>query len=119
MSKSQQRRLVVHQAIELADGWSFEQSTRGSRVWVESIDYAYYVEKASLDVLPHVLMDALAAQLVRQLDETIFRFESVEDGRAWVWPPSDATQGSSYDCGAYADRTINTLVAIIDSGVLE
>jgi len=97
---------TIRQAVELADGWKWETQNDGETI--VGPDMGWY-----LDVLSQSALDALAAQLVRQvdalgkerhgmLDIAIKEMENVDDDP--TWPP---------------DRTMDTITAIVESKVLE
>ena len=93
----------MRRAVELADDW---QLTRWDNVIRPKGLFAIGIER-------QVVKDALAAQLVRQVDNQI-----------GSWVEISPTQTKVYgDHGDHKldgpDRTMNTLKAIIDSGVLD
>lgn len=103
-------------AVELADGWRATaggcQSPSGRYCWIEDPDQE--------------TVDALAAQLVRQVDALPIDADGnepamveLDHGEVRVYnfdiPPPAANVTAV--CGP--DRTLNTIKAIVDSGVLE
>ena len=102
---------TVRKAVLLADGWD-----------ISTDDYYYgpYVVGAHISNIKQSATDALAAQLVRQVDARwdqrnpqcphIIAFANRVECWATGWPPT-VTEG--------LDRTMNTIKAIVDSKVLE
>ena len=102
---------LIRKAVELADGW---RNIRGTDVhYVQSP----FTGLCGLGRLSQGEKDALAAQLVRQVDALkIQLFESGGVGQALVWKSNhliDKTEVRG------PDRTLNTIKAIVESGVLE
>lgn len=106
----------IRKGVELADGWSCVMYKAGHTVYIGLIETAigskYHPEDQEM-------LDALAAQLVRQVDalrgmtfETYQTFSKLTliDAQAM---PKDEFYGGEFD------RTMNTIKAIIDSKVLE
>ncbi len=98
---------TIRKAVELADGFEY----RLEHYW------ACGGQSFALDEQPSWFLDALAAQLVRQVDAIEnLQVESQKDSVA----VSTADEGvvtcrkNFYD----KDRTMNTIKAIVDSGVL-
>ena len=110
----------IRKAVELADGWRLGvellQTPSGNVVLLD-------------DAIPQVYLDALAAQLVRQVDEVsphynIFHIKwtnGKQDPRTELHglpgPVSSFTKLLKRVDGP--DRTMNTIKAIVDSKVLE
>ena len=94
----------VRKAVELADGIEFGEAEDQLVIQGETITSVYG-------------LDILAAQLVRQVDalDTAW-FESGIDAGAECSSFDLRKWGGSLDI---ADRTMNTIKAIVDSGVLE
>lgn len=108
----------IRKGVELADGFEIKNPTKleiecwGEQdiLWVE--DYG----SCPINLIPQLVFDALAAQLVRQVDAT---------GSHWVRPLPDSTtifHSHSNDavqavCGL--GRTMNAIKVIVDSKVLE
>ena len=96
----------IRKAVELADGTWFVQDSGEIQT--------PYMQVLPIDELMQWDLDALAAQLVRQVDATEQYYVVVRD---------DQTEIRS--CGAInkleqgGDRTMNTIKAVIDSGVLK
>ena len=88
----------IKKAVELADGFSFNDKD------------AYF----STDELGCMWLDALAAQLVRQVDALGTVTLNIYDRGTEV-----GKSGQPWATGIAHDRTMNTIKAIVDSGVLE
>lgn len=105
----------IRKAVELADGWTHD----GCEVslWITSPETfgGFWVEN-------QCLVDALAAQLVRQVDARWtdgYRFASDDEMRSVVYGPKfKAFKGYVNSIEQGPDRTMNTIKVIIDSGVL-
>ena len=99
----------IRKAVELADGWepfnSVAVKCRGDVMWTNLNDE---------DETAQVTLDALAAQLVRQVVGVDGIEVIVQHGEAALWA-FDSMLGSSKG----PDRTMNTIKAIVDSGVLD
>lgn len=108
----------IRKAAELADGWEFDDDIHG-KVWIRPNYYTY----ANNDDSQQVYVDALAAQLVRQVDPN----HHVDIS----WMTCEVRDGETSNRLAYieyrgttppyegCDRTMNTIKAIVDSKVLE
>jgi len=119
----------IRKAVELADGWNMHPNGKG---FVREFDdsgfnfMSFYFDpeyKIELDFAK----DALAAQLVRQVDGTL-----ADDGeyRLNVWTDIDSTEIlDNHHTGSFggyktislqrgSNRTMNTIKAIVDSKVL-
>ena len=85
----------IRKAVELADGWDYYADDDHDQGW----------------------LDMLAAQLVRQVDALDgFNFVSGQDCYSYVWRAcDDKAEMASYG----PDRTMNTIKAIVASGVLD
>lgn len=112
---------IISKAVELADGWEWSERDNDrcfSRHFGEpgSLEYKHDFVAFHFDCKEDVKfgLDALAAQLVRQVDAIAdFRVDSFFD---YV---EVAQRGRSLGrCGG-PDRTMNTLRAIVESGVLD
>lgn len=96
-------------AVELADGWALQRNERGVQ----------YVLGPHFSMIMHFnhpidwVLDALAAQLVRQVDNQIGSWIEVSPTltRAYGNHGDHKTEGP--------DRTMNTIKAIVDSRVLK
>ena len=98
----------IKKGVELAEGWHDKNDAHSSRIFVESCEGYRGVLPGSKE-----LLDALAAQLVRQVDshpdaeiETYFMQTIVR-----VKSAPTIVEGP--------DRTMNTIKAIVDSEVLD
>jgi len=106
--------VYIRKAVELADGWTVQSGGAFHSPFCESM----------FDIVPDMLSqphkDALAAQLVRQVDaidgpntydldchngDVVLHERGNTPCRTWTWPGKD--------------RTMNALKCIVDSGVLE
>ena len=105
----------IRAGIELADGWEYDDDIH-NKVWVRPDHYAY----ANNDDSQQIYLDALAAQLIRQVDALPDYFVSTTEGVAMVHKQlNDNTDRSE---GYYEmdgdDRIMVTIKAIVDSKVL-
>jgi len=112
----------IRKAVELAEGWEFDEDGSFGLVLTTNDGNKFRVFGTyHMDPLQAAL-DALAAQLVRQVDDLAeYDFTSYsehcevetdvtnEDGGR-MWNTHTSTEGE--------DRTMNTIKAIVDSGVL-
>jgi len=109
---------VIRKAVELADGW---REHRGTFIcdelpmsWLfDRLDDAAFNEDGY-----EAALDALAAQLVRQVDalyDTDLFFVDADRWMVRIEKHSIGTMGRS----GGPDRTMNTLRAIVESGVLD
>jgi hypothetical protein len=94
----------IKAAVELADGWDMV----GPQIIGEGA--------ITLTRTNQMILDALAAHLVRQVDATHYLFESRNDGEAIVCNCDGS--GKITKASEPYDRTRNTIKAIVDSGVL-
>ncbi len=105
---------IIRKAVELADNFQCDDCNHGffhefglapedfiSTFWDEPEQY---------------LLDALAAQLVRQVDALVFYRLIIEPTGVDI--ESEAT-GDRIAEARHGDRTMNTIKAIVDSEVLE
>ena len=95
----------IRKAVELADGWSISQKDI-----LTTAHHGYFGNIEDIEIL-----DALAAQLVRQVD-------ALDDPWVTEYPRKSIIYSDSL-CQHIAevkgpDRTMNTIKAIVDSGVL-
>ena len=107
----------IRRAVELAEGWEIDIGqvlTTEYNIWMTLDD----------DEPPQLMLDALAAQLVRQIDASATgddRPVFSSDFNGCVLIVSDDADFHAGDCRAGPsenDRTMNTIRAIVDSGVL-
>lgn len=102
---------VISRAVELADGWK-ESGFFGC---VETPEGYLAVPESS-----QLSCDALAAQLVRQVDALEREHDlDIARGETWLgdYPARHGPRGLAKIQGP--DRTMNTLRAVVESGVLE
>jgi len=102
---------VIRKAVELAEGWRLSDDNQ---------PLIYLIDEIESDEMsfmswsyPQWMLDALAAQLVRQVD-AINEFTCVcaQEKLTFVY-------GTGYWKAEGPDRTMNTLKAIVESKVLE
>ena len=96
----------IRKAVELADEWvTYDTTFLGG----------CYFAQHSYDKVPQPVLDALAAQLVRQVDAL-----PAESGVDVFPQQSIIYEASGNEAFVYVgdDRTMNTIKAIVDSGVL-
>lgn len=104
----------IRKAIELADGWTLKETGAFHSPFCEPM----------FDIAPEMLSqphkDALAAQLVRQVDVLSGYWVETTEGVATVCKSTgDSTdQGCGFMALDGEDRTMITIKAIVDSGVL-
>ena len=100
---------IIRKAVELADGFVWQDPMT---VYIQSLSMAFYCSEP-------FMLDALAAQLVRQVDArgvaSVYIVPDMTEVQ-WEYADSDDLQ-SVTERGP--DRTLNTLRAIVESGVLE
>ena len=94
---------VIRQAVELADGWS----PHGG--WGATVLQGKSNQKS---------LDALAAQLVRQVDALNHIFFASYQGDAFVYRIADNGETVKFTEESTPDRTMNTIKVIVDSNVL-
>lgn len=102
---------LIRKAVELADGFEVHN---GRELRVLTNHGTFYV-----DYDQQFFLDALAAQLVRQVDALApdVLFDCGFDGEAFVVTDDDDWMiGGKKDS---RDRTLNTITAIVESGVLD
>ena len=101
----------IRKGVELADGWSMQRNFVITPI--EDIDLFH------VDSLPQMQIDALAAQLVRQVDELpAMSFEIFQTWSRLTLLDAQAMPREEF-YGRDSDRTLNTIKAIVDSGVLD
>ena len=96
----------IRKAVELAEGWS-EVTCNSTPLEIMEAPSGY---RGAL--IEDVLLDALAAQLVRQVDAAGWCMVITTD-------ISEILAGDSSTFAEGPDRTMNTIKAIVDSGVLD
>ncbi len=101
-------------AVELADGFCINEDWQSVQLRHDRYVYAHPIED-----IPQWFIDALAAQLVRQVD-------ALDDAGLTVWGDQvceirdySGEERIIAKGNAGTDRTENTVNAILDSGVLE
>lgn len=100
----------IRKAVELADGWSGPNGV--GQVVTSGGGYFGNIDDQEI-------LDALAAQLARQVD-ALGDDLHLEVHRGWTAMRKNGSSGWSDIAAAYGpDRTMNTILTIIDSGVLE
>ena len=112
---------TLRKAVELADGWSLVHICDGEDWGQEFGDNSGVPTQQVLIQDPHKFqssLDALAAQLTRQVDATDYEMDFRCDGGAEVLDVGRYTEALSI-CVSHDDRTANSIQAIIDSKVLE
>ena len=97
----------IRKAVELADGWSISHNI----VYPPTQHLAMSIHHTSTWIL-----DALAAQLVRQVDATGEQYVASTHSYVAVRGRGRCRSHIEYDDN---DRTMNTIKAIVDSGVLK
>ncbi len=112
-------------AVELADGW--EVCPEGFTEFRD--ENGVHWTPGAVDSLPQWAKDAIAAQLVRQVEQDKQRLVTVDYNvdKYGVSLPSEGYFvyiggiGADFirECEPYSDRSENTVNAILDSGVLE
>lgn len=106
----------ICKAVELADG--FVWSTSGTSKKIDCIRIALTgVYRA--DELPQPALDALAAQLVRQVDATDDYYVEATWDRTYVMYINMHGMTKVKERYKGEDRTMNTIKAIVDSEVLK
>ena len=104
----------IRKAIELADGWAAKNHHKHTDE--EIIVYSEYGYWCFVETAQTVLLDALAAQLVRQVDAAGGYAVIVHAASTSIVGANDPP---IFKHVTYAnDRTMNTIKAIVDSGVL-
>lgn len=103
----------IRKAVELADGWRVSYHANGEVCTISNQDKLWQIGWCQSQ------LDALAAQLVRQVDSSPYRIESDLNGECWIWDSLDSTDGYPLETAEGPDRTMNTIKAIVDSGVLD
>jgi len=105
----------IRKAVELADGFDCYDDGLGL-----VITYAAWQANINNSAYNKAILDALAAQLVRQVDETDYgiTFDGTDQPETIVWG-SHLFTPIVKSCSFGPDRTMNTIKAIVDSKVLE
>ncbi|MCK5641588.1 MAG: hypothetical protein KAJ19_12370 [Gammaproteobacteria bacterium] len=105
----------IKAAVELADGFEWHDGEPGGIYWpkvpLEANESGLYIW-SSLEYQP--VLDALAAQLVRQVD-------AIRGSGVIVGPYKSGIYfegGTKHEFDSGEDRTMNTIKAIVDSKIL-
>ena len=108
----------IKAAITLAEGWRLNRFD-GDLVVIDGLRLGWPTHRLVDDkVWARPVLDALAAQLVRQVDATNeYLFASAYPGWSSVVPKGNHSTPLATHEGS--DRTMNTLKCIVDSGVLQ
>jgi len=105
---------IIRKAVELADGWRISADRLGV-FYDESNQFSWFVE----DDVPQFIKDALAAQLVRQVDTLTSIWVDLDmygTAKLWEW---NGKRKSRIEKANDEDRTMNTIKTIVESKVLE
>ena len=109
---------LIRKAAELA-GW-LEVDEEGPYLQIPAQPFSAYLDEIKAPCYEY-LLDALAAQLVRQVDALDgYSFESSFDGLTWIISNDleFRSSGSVLVEIEGPDRTMNTIKAIVESGAL-
>jgi len=105
----------IRKAVELADGWQLHPKNHAFVGPTWPIQFSFNGRHQT----PQQVKDALAAQLVRQVD-------ALDGWELEAWPNETTLHprglGTEFDSCRFVegkDRTMNTIKAIVDSKVLE
>lgn len=110
MSTMKNEQDYIRAGVKIADGWKIDPNG----VWPPFP----FPAKSDIDAVEPIMLDALAAQLVRQVDAINpgHSFSSFDDEAGFFEPDWDGWHIHYRVQGP--DRTMNTIKAIVDSGVL-
>jgi len=108
----------IRKAVELADGWSWQ-----GEIYLGRTDDPLIMVNTSAGVMlesdERMALDALAAQLVRQVDTKMGVSIQIVSGSAHIKVVIFSRNPDRETAQAFGpDRTMNTIKAIVDSGVL-
>ncbi len=103
----------IRKAVELADGFMLNGNLIGGSFM---FDVGGSIEIPTIED-NQWLLDALAAQLVRQMDELILYSVHIKPIGAFI--DHEGTGERITDCYLTGGRTMNTIKAIVDSKVLD
>lgn len=116
---------IIRRGVELAPGWSITHIYDGED-WADLWNCDWSDEYPVVTFLiqdptksGHAGLDALAAELVRQVDETDHDIVFRCDGGTEILHKSRYVDRPKSVCVEYSDRTMNTIRAIVESRVLE
>ena len=101
----------IRAGIELADGWEYDDDIH-NKVWVRPDHYVY----ANNDDSQQIYLDALAAQLVRQVDALDNIDIDCHKERTYLREWSGLHRDEVEAIGS--DRTMNAIKVVVDSEVL-
>jgi len=109
---------LIRKAVELADGWDYETDDIEEPVLlIVTMAGGGHLEgdwSTDLNDMDQLLLDALAAQLVRQVDA--LEWDTI------IWRNGTGIYDRLLEAQTHIngpDRTMNTIKAIVESGVLE
>jgi len=102
---------LIKRAVELADGFSYEPIQ--GRPKEALIRFAAIAVNTTNTIYTSFILDALAAQLVRQVDAAYF------DVRMQSCATTIFKEGKEFWQSSGKGRTMNTIKAIVESGVLD
>ena len=105
---------IIRKATDLADGFTWDELSELGHYWIGVIQANGDGDKTWFHYEDPVVVDAVVAQLVRQVDETEWKVH-VYKGQTIICNGKD----EDYCIHKGDDRTENTLRAIIDSRILE
>ena len=103
---------VIIKAVELADNWLWNW---GRAFFHEEVQWGQ--GGTFPDEAEQWHLDILAAQLVRQVDAIGLLECDITAVSAWIYCPSN--EEATHPAVVGQDRTMNTIRAIVESGVLE
>jgi len=98
---------VIRKAVEYANGWVWDVDEDGEETVLPAESSIYFLH----DDLPQFIKDALAAQLVRQIDAMNYEIISSE-GHCAVYDQEH--QVNTLEVNSSYDRTDNTLNACVE-----
>jgi len=113
----------IKNAVLLADGWDIDNCESGDPDY-DYISFAgggewhYNEDPMWIADIPEIFLDALAAQLTRQVDAVILFDIRVREDGVEMWQLLEASSQWEMTKTQSPDRTMNTIKAIIDSKVL-
>ena len=104
----------IRKAVELAEGWHLNELREGYSQLMQPPKHPYLFD---IEDICQPYLDALAAQLVRQVDAACGYAVVVKAASTTILGANDPP---IFKHATYAnDRTMNTIKAIVDSGVLK
>ena len=114
----------IREAVELAEGFTLQKWHFGEMLKIGSyVVLSNHKQPLDFSILPQWFKDALAAQLVRQVDalpdttdwDDLISMNDCSGFFVWTVEGIEDALPPTYDQG----RTINTIRNIVDSGVLK